>query len=100
MQEQLDILQSSFDQTSRDSERAVKVLLEKNQNLQSGLSKSMSEMAIHIRGWKGELDVSKTKLHSSKKELKNMKKSYQRAVKGKQNALAIMKVQKKKSVFI
>lgn len=99
LQEQLDILQSSFDQTSRDSERAVKVLLEKNQNLQSELSKSMSEMAIHIHGWKAELDVSKTKLHSSKKELKNMKRSYQRAVKGKQNAVAIMKVQKEKSVF-
>ena len=99
LQEQLDILQSSFDQTSRDSERAVKVLLEKNQNLQSELSKSMSEMAIHIHRWKAELDVSKTKLHSSKKELKNLKRSYQRAVKGKQSAVAIMKVQKEKSVF-
>ena len=56
-------------------------------------------MATRVQGWKSELSYSSEKLKSTKLELKKLKKSYQRVVKTKKNAVAALKSQKKKSIF-
>lgn len=99
LEEQLDILKLDHENNTSDSEKAIATLLKMNENLQSELSTCMSNMASQVDDWKSELSSAGSKLGDTKKELRKIRKSYTKAIHGKNKAVASVQKHKEKSVF-
>lgn len=99
LEEQVDILKLNHRKSTSDSEKAVSTLLKMNEHLQSELSTCMSSMVNQVGYWKSELSSTGCKIGETKRELRKLRKSYTKAVHGKNKTTASAKDYKEKSVF-